>query len=151
MSETITAPFRLRAKEADLHNSAHTISYTQYVPVTVPIEAVLRSEFWGDLVGHFMVGNTITVMPVDLSWRVELLVRDVGMDGAKVELIHKTVFDKPDERDNIGANGFHVEWKNIGEKYCVVRDSDKAVVAKGFKKKSDAIAAMLQQAANRAA
>ena len=143
MSEA--TPSRLRAKQGDLHNSAHTISYTQYVPVTVPPEAVLRPEFWGDIADHFIVGNTITVMPFDMSWRVELLVRDVGMDQVRVELLHKNVFDKPDERDNIGANGFHVEWKNIGEKYAVVRDSDKAVVAKGFKKKADAIAAMLQQ------
>ena len=149
MSETVDQT-RLRAKEGDLSDASHTISYIQYVPVTTPFEMILRPEYWGHVVHRFMIGNTVTVMPFDHAWRAELFVRDVGQNWAKVGLINKVEWEKIEPSASV-VDGYRIEWKNIGEKYAVVREKDNAVIAKGFKTKPEAISAMAQHASQVAA
>lgn len=141
---------RLRAKPDDLSNAAHVMAYILYVPVTTPFDALLRPEFWSHVCNRFMIGNTVTVMPQDHAWRAELFVRDVGANWAKLAVMSKIDFEKVETGNDFVVSGFHVEWKNIGEKYAVVREKDNAVIAKGFKTKPEALAAMVQHAAQAA-
>lgn len=140
---------RQRARQADITDTKMMVDYVHYVDVDMPYETLLRSDYWAHVVHNFMIGNRIRVMPRDHSWFAELLIRDIGPNWAKVgAIVPKVSFDAlvPQEQ-TVRVDGFHVEWQSPATKYVVTRDSDKATIAKGFKTKPEAEAAMVMHAA----
>lgn len=139
---------KFRAKDADVQSAALTVDYIHYVDVNLPYEALLRPDYWAHVVHKFMIGNRIRVLPRDHSWFAELLIRDVGSNWAKVgAIVPRVNFEAlVPETNLVNVTGFHVEWQSPSTKYCVFRESDNAVVAKGFKTKPEAEAAMVMHA-----
>ena len=112
-----------------------------------PFDAILKPEYWAHVAKALKAGHEIVVRPPEGHYYATLLVRDAGALWAKVAVLHKHEFNKPEaaaEAAGAGADavapdtdGFEIRPVG-GLGYCVVRLSDKQRVYEGGKTKADA-------------
>lgn len=100
-------------------------------PAGTPMSALKIPEFWSSVAPSLRPNSRIEVMPADGAYFVELIVRSVGPNWARVEVLR--------EKEFISAaslvakiKDFKVEWGGPSHKHRVVRLSDKEVVKCGF-------------------
>lgn len=123
----IRPPTRLLPAEAVIARHAFVIEYG------ATKEDLLRPELWVHVARWLTPGARVEVMTEDLSWIAEVIVRDVGQNSATVALISYTQLSAGDFIHAVGqSEALTVEWKGIGRKYSVIRESDKAVLRHGF-------------------
>lgn len=114
------------------------------------LEDVLAPEAWQHLVRLLEVGARFEVIPADGAWFAELFVRGVAPAGPRFAVLRHVEFDTParasPDKDSREAADMSAVWGG-GDKWRVVRGSDKTVLAKNFTSRADAEAWIDAQAA----
>jgi hypothetical protein len=109
---------------------------------------VLNPGYWAHAIMEkpFQPYDHIEVREESGLWILELTVLEVGLNWAKVFVLHK--HDIADVPATIPAPLLHkVEFKGPQLKHVVIRLSDSAIVKDGFSKLTDALAWMKQHEA----
>lgn len=102
-------------------------------------EDVLQPVYWTHHAASFRPGHKVCVIPPDMSYYAELIVRFVTDNSAKVGLISHTKFDTEEQADEtLLPVDYRVEWVVGNRQYAVIRKSDKATL-QSFKEKNDAV------------
>lgn len=93
-------------------------------------EDTLDPAFWANVCYQLQPGSRIEVIPEDQSFFQELLVRDVGNGRARVHELRYVDLDKaPVQGESAAAPDLVAEHLGMHRKWCVVRPSDRTVVA----------------------
>lgn len=102
--------------------------------VETPLSAILDPAYWAHVSAKMRPGDLLQVMPEDLSYFAELIVRDAGNLYAKVAVLHHVVFNKAEEVKT--PEGYEIRWRGPKCKFGVVRGND--VLKDGFLDKGEA-------------
>lgn len=143
--------FKLRDDQIHVLINGYTgATFEAHVPPNVTPDDLLVPECWAHIVQSkgLRPGNKVEVSPHDRTWFLQVWVIDVGPSWAKVRKLSLCDFrDEPQAQESSELpKGYSVQWQGPINKYVVTRDSDKAVIAKGFKTKPEAQIAMIEHA-----
>jgi hypothetical protein len=111
--------------------------YMASPPAGTTVEDMKRPDFWTNTGHIFHPGDRIEVLPEDMAYFVEFIVRDAGRLYANVHVLRAVEFD--DEVKPIEAGEYRVQWAGPSHKFRVVRTTDNAVVQTGFANKGAAL------------
>lgn len=111
------------------------------VDIGVKPEDLVSLNYWAHISQYLKAGDRIEAQAEDGTWIAELLVRDSGVNWAKVALLRKHDLGEfsPEKRGvllpghTVAYAGTHVLWR-------VVRDVDKKVLKDKLKNEGDAYA-----------
>lgn len=99
---------------------------------------VVNPDYWTHVAKQLRPGDEIVVVAADMSWRMELLVRDVNRISARMNVISLVDFD---EQPAVQLSEEDIQqivavWRGPTHKFCAVR-KDGEVVKTGFATKAD--------------
>jgi hypothetical protein len=112
------------------------------------VQDVLNPGYWAHAIMEkpFQPYDHIEVREESGLWILELTVLEVGLNWAKVTVLHK--YDLADVPETPPQASLHrVEWKGPQHKHVVIRNSDNATIKDGFSKAAEAMVWMKQHEA----
>lgn len=110
------------------------------------LEDVQDPAFFAHVAKRMRECDHIEVRTDDKAWFAELFVVEVGQMFVKTALLRYVELsggakvksaDKPTQSDAAPAAGFATVWKGPHKRFCVVRESDKAIVHENAATKED--------------
>lgn len=101
------------------------------------VEDMKKPDYWANTGHTFRPGDRIEVMPEDMAFFAEFIVRDAGALFANVHALRVVEFG--DEVKPVEAGEYRVQWAGPHDKFRVMRTSDNAIIQKGFASKSAAL------------
>ena len=102
---------------------------------------LLRPEYWAHVTHFLKQGDRIEVECEDLSYFAELYVKGVGKNWVQVVIMRFVELDNQVEKPT-AQDEYTVQYKGKISKWCVIRNSDKALVYEGGDSQSVAVAWM---------
>lgn len=122
------------------------------VPVGIEPDDMLAVAYWTHMAQQFTPFAHIHAYAEDGAWYAEFLVRDNGVNWAKVALLREVRLEKiSPERRIVILPGHTVGWAGTFAKWRVVRDVDSQVLRSGFATEGDAYAWLSEYAKSTAA
>jgi hypothetical protein len=124
-----------------LENNIKQADYVRNVWAATPPHGTTMAEvqapdYWLHATRMFRPGDRIEVTPESNEWFVELLVRAKDDTGIKLAVLRSNEFDPPVAAPSEKAE-FYAAFGG-GDKWRVVRNADKKVVAKGYSSRAEA-------------
>lgn len=111
--------------------------YMASPPAGTTVEQMKRPDYWANTGHLFRPGDRIEVLPEDMAFFAEFIVRDAGRLYANVHVLRNVEFD--DEVKPIEAGDYRVQWAGPAHKFRVMRTSDNSVIQTGFSTKGAAL------------
>jgi hypothetical protein len=104
------------------------------------INDVLQPAFWAHCSQEFTVYDRIDCRVETGEWALDLIVLDVGRNYARVFVAHRHVFEEAELPEApMDPIEHKVEYKGPHLKFCVIRQTDGAVVQEGIKTEKAAV------------
>lgn len=99
-----------------------------------------RPDFWAHIANRLRVHDVLYVRSEDSAFFGRLLVTDCGRTWAKVFILemHDLTSESKSANDDDIVDGHSVKWKGPTKKFCVIRESDGAVIEEKCASKNDA-------------
>ncbi len=94
--------------------------------------------YWAHIAQYLKAGDRIEVQCEDGSWFAEFLVRDSGVNWAKVALLRKVDLGTFAPEKQVVLPGHSVSWGGTHVLWRVIRDADKKVLKDKLKTEGDA-------------
>ena len=120
----VVPPGRLKLMET-AHNH-----WCLHAPDGAPPDDVKKGDFWSLCSERFRPFDFITVIANDGTWLVEAIVLSCARTWAQVHVRKTEKF--ADAVAPESSRAYKAEWKGPELKWCVIRESDKAMVQDGL-------------------
>jgi len=119
-------------KPTKLHPAEHAVIVYSHTPeVGVPLEELLKPDYWTHVCPQLRQGYRIEVLAGDGSWWAMLLVRAVGRHEAMVQALSHVVLGEVVE-PVVQDIPYEVRWRGPAKKFGVVRKTDGEVMKDEF-------------------
>lgn len=102
-----------------------------------PLENLSQRSFWAHVASKFKPCDIIEVVPDDMSYFARFIVLGAGQNWADVQLLGEVQKLGKSPYGSTNAD-FEVGWKGPVNKWAVIRNSDKSIVAKGYNTRGEA-------------
>ena len=103
----------------------------------VPIEEILKPEYWAHVAKQFQPGTRLEVTPEDRSWFAELYVRSNTNNSVSVAVLRHIKFDSAPKPAADNGEPYEIKHRG-GAGWSVIRKSDKVPVFEKGQSKLDA-------------
>ena len=112
-----------------------------------PIDAILKPEYFAHVARLVRIGDEITVVSEDGSYRLHLEVADKANLWVRVHLLHKWewVGENAEPQPDVGEKPANPDepykalWKGPAIRWCIQRQSDGMIVQENIEDKAQAI------------
>lgn len=144
MNDKTATPKIYRLKEqrlkANVQGYENTL-WNAYIEAGVPFDEIIKPEFYAHVADGkgIKIGDEITAVCDDGSWRAHLYIIDVGRVWVRVHLLSKHELAVPlvfGDDPNLAL--YRIDFKGRLLKHSVVRNSDNEVIKGGFTTSADA-------------
>lgn len=118
--------------------------YVAVIPQEVDPKDLEDPSYWAPVASQFRPFGRIEARAEDGTWIAELVITSLGRNFAICKQIafHRLTSADIDQTrisaEETKATGYEIQWKGQHNKFCVIRESDGAIVHKGEDQKSGA-------------
>lgn len=136
----------VRLKQADYQRNI----WTSTPDAGVPLEDVLKPEFWSHIARKLRIGDRIEIVPEDTAYFAELYVADVGMNRVTMKVLRNVPFNGEGSEDTDNLKGddndsdYYIKWRGNNKRFCIMRKSDDVTMKEGIQTKEEARAESLR-------
>ncbi len=107
------------------------ISYAHTPEYGISIDEVLKPEYWSHVAKSLRPGYVVFVTAADMSWRAELMVRDVTRNEALMGVVSHVKFGAAVDLD-VDEMPYELKWRGPARKFSVLRKTDGDILKDEF-------------------